>query len=96
MKNFFWTPSPQIKNWLPRLQSHRGYWLGGLPENTLRSIQKAVELNYEMIEFDVRLTGDYHVVLFHNDGLDQKLINRTSLAELKTKIEEVNKQQIQK
>lgn len=87
MINFFWSSSPQIKEWLPRLQSHRGYWLGGLPENTLRSIQKAVELGYEMIEFDVRLTGDHRVVLFHNDGLDQKLISRASLGELKSKIE---------
>ncbi len=87
MTNLFWTPNSEIKQWLPRLQSHRGYWLGGLPENTLRSIQKAVELGYEMIEFDVRLTGDHHVVLFHNDGLDQKLISRTSLGELRSKTE---------
>ncbi len=47
---------------------HRGapshFW-----ENTLASIQKAIEIGVDMVEFDIRRTLDNHFVLFHSDSL---------------------------
>lgn len=86
MLNLFWQPSDSIRHWLPSLQSHRGYCQSGLPENTLQSIEKAVQLGYKMIEFDVRLTADLEVVLFHDDMIliegGPKLISEISLNDL--------------
>lgn len=82
-----WQISEQIKNWLPKLQSHRGYCQTGLPENTLQSIQKAVELGYKMVEFDVHLTKDFEIILFHDDFIsingEIRLIQDLTLHDLK-------------
>ncbi len=47
---------------------HRGapshFW-----ENTIQSIQKAIELGVDMVEFDIRRTLDNHFVLFHADSI---------------------------
>ncbi len=47
---------------------HRGapshFW-----ENTLRSLQHAIELGVDMVEFDIRRTVDNHFVLAHSDKL---------------------------
>ena len=69
MLNLFWQDSSDLKAWLPRIQCHRGYCQTGLPENTLQSIQKAVQLGFKMVEFDVRLTADSQVILFHDDTI---------------------------
>lgn len=86
MINFFWASSATIKSWLPKLQSHRGYCEDGLPENTLLSIQKAIEISYEMVEFDVRLTADGVVILFHDDYFNAQRILDIPYKELKKKI----------
>ena len=44
---------------------HRGA-CGHVTENTLVSFSKAIDLGVDMIEFDVRLTRDNHVVVFHD------------------------------
>lgn len=44
---------------------HRGA-RGLAPENTIASIQKAMELNVDMVEFDVRVTPQGKAVLHHN------------------------------
>lgn len=51
---------------------HRGNE-GGAPENTLKSFEKAIELGVDMVELDVHLTKDGHLVVIH----DRKL-NRTT------------------
>lgn len=73
-----------IKSWLPRLQSHRGYHVGPNPiqENTLKSIQKAFELGYEIVEFDVHLTRDHVVVLHHDASIEKTVIGQTLFADL--------------
>jgi len=47
---------------------HRGapshFW-----ENTLASIQKAIDIGVDMVEFDIRRTLDNHFVLFHSDSV---------------------------
>lgn len=47
---------------------HRGapshFW-----ENTIASIQKAIEIGVDMVEFDIRRTLDNHFVLFHSGSV---------------------------
>lgn len=41
------------------------------PENTLRAIKRALELNAKMIEVDVRLSKDRQIVVIHDDSVDR-------------------------
>jgi len=50
------------------LIGHRGA-AGLAPENTLASIQKALEYRVDMLEIDIRATKDGHLVLHHNEAL---------------------------
>ena len=50
--------------------AHRG--LSGLyPENTLLSFTKAVELQVDLIEFDVRVSKDKKLVVIHDSSVDR-------------------------
>ncbi|MEP6888535.1 MAG: glycerophosphodiester phosphodiesterase family protein [Nitrospirales bacterium] len=49
---------------------HRGA-AGHVLENTLGSIEKAIELNVDFVEIDLRLTRDGHVVVLHDATLDR-------------------------
>ncbi|NQU61446.1 MAG: glycerophosphoryl diester phosphodiesterase [Rhodospirillales bacterium] len=67
---------------------HRGA-AGHAPENTLASLAKAAELGVRWVEFDVMLTADKAVVLFHDDKLDRitltpGTLDETPLAVLRT------------
>ena len=50
--------------------AHRGA-SGTRPENTLPAFRRAEELGAHMIELDVQLTRDGHVVVIHDDTLDR-------------------------
>jgi glycerophosphoryl diester phosphodiesterase len=39
------------------------------PENSLKSFQKAIELNADFIEFDLRLSEDGEIVIIHDENL---------------------------
>ena len=54
----------------PRVIGHRGA-AGHAPENTLAGFAKAAGLGARWVEFDVRLTRDGRVVVFHDDTLDR-------------------------
>lgn len=41
------------------------------PENTLASFRKAHELGAKWVEFDVRLTRDQELIIFHDDTLER-------------------------
>jgi len=49
---------------------HRGI-AGHYPENTLVSIQAAIELGLEWVEFDVQPTKDGHLVVCHDHTIDR-------------------------
>jgi glycerophosphoryl diester phosphodiesterase len=51
---------------------HRGA-AGHAPENTLRSVERAIELGVDLIELDVQSTKDGHLVIMHD-----KRIGRTT------------------
>jgi len=45
--------------------AHRGF-SAIAPENTLSAFEKAIEAGANMLEMDVMLTGDNHVIVFHD------------------------------
>lgn len=54
----------------PVVIAHRGA-SAIAPENTASSIREAMRLGAKVIEFDVRVTGDGHLVLFHDDKIER-------------------------
>ncbi|UHS59824.1 glycerophosphodiester phosphodiesterase family protein [Agrobacterium vaccinii] len=50
--------------------AHRGVWQDA-PENSLLSIQRAIDAGYEVVEIDVRRTLDGEFVLLHDDTLER-------------------------
>lgn len=58
------------------------------PENTLTSFRKAVDMGVDMVEVDVRLTKDGHLVAIHDNRLrrltqEAGRVNKLTLAELR-------------
>lgn len=58
------------------------------PENTLRSIARAIEIGVDAVEIDVRLTRDEEIVVIHDETLDRTtngkgFVKRYTLEELK-------------
>lgn len=69
------------------VMAHRG---GGFlaPENTLAAVAKGFEAGSDLIEVDIHLTADGHVVVFHDSTLDRTTngtgpIANLSLAQVK-------------
>jgi glycerophosphoryl diester phosphodiesterase len=58
----------------PRVWAHRGA-SAHAPENTMRAFELAKKVGADGLEFDVRLDGEGHVVVFHDQKLD-RLIGR--------------------
>lgn len=54
----------------PIVIAHRGD-SAHRPENTLASFASALELGAELVEFDVQLTRDGHVIVIHDPTLDR-------------------------
>ncbi len=48
------------------------------PENTLESFKKAIDLGADMIELDIRQTGDRLFIVFHDDCISGKAIKDLS------------------
>lgn len=55
---------------LPRIIGHRGA-AARAPENTLAGLRAAARIGVQCVEFDVRLTADQGLVLFHDDTLER-------------------------
>jgi len=69
---------------LPNFIGHRGA-AGYAPENTLASIHKAACLGTSWVEFDVQLTYDSELVLFHDNSLDRTTNGSGLLADQRLK-----------
>jgi len=65
------------------LVAHRGVHLTE-PENTLAAFEAAIKAGADMIEFDVRRTGDGKLIIYHNDSIAEKKLSDLSHAEVKT------------
>lgn len=66
------------------LISHRG-GKGFGPENTLQSLHAAVEFGVEMVETDVRMSGDGVPVILHSPFIGLRLVSRMALEEIREK-----------
>ena len=55
---------------LPKLIGHRGV-RNLAPENTLQSINQAIQLNIKWVEVDVKISKDHIPFLLHDDNLDR-------------------------
>ena len=65
----------------PLVIAHRGD-SAHRPENTLSSFASALEVGAEVVEFDVQLTADGHVVVIHDALLDRTTDSRGSLRQM--------------
>jgi glycerophosphoryl diester phosphodiesterase len=68
--------------------AHRGA-MDNNPENTLAAFNEAVRLGAHMIELDVRMTKDGHLVILHDDTVDRTTNGKGQISELT--IDEVNR-----
>ncbi|TLN10045.1 hypothetical protein FDZ71_09435 [bacterium] len=50
--------------------AHRGA-SGYYPENTLKSIEYAIEMGSDIIEIDLKMTKDHQIVLMHDEAIDR-------------------------
>jgi glycerophosphoryl diester phosphodiesterase len=53
-----------------RVIAHRGF-SGAAPENTLAAVRAAIRIEADMVEIDVTLTADNHVVVIHDETVDR-------------------------
>jgi glycerophosphoryl diester phosphodiesterase len=63
--------------------AHRGAW-GEAGENTLDAFESAIRIGADMIEFDVRRTGDGRLVVHHDpdrDGIPLNAVRATALSD---------------
>ena len=65
---------------LPPVMGHRGA-KGHAPENTLAGLRKAAGLGCRWVEFDVKLTADGELILFHDDSLRRTTDGRGAVAD---------------
>ena len=73
---------------MPRIVAHRGD-SGSFPENTLPAFESAVAMQVDVIETDVHISKDGHIVIWHDPTLDRNTdasgrIEDHTLDELKT------------
>lgn len=57
------------------IQGHRGA-RGHLPENTLPGFARALSIGVDVLEMDLGLTADNHIVVFHDRDLNPDLVRR--------------------
>ncbi|MBI9083208.1 MAG: hypothetical protein JEZ11_06380 [Desulfobacterales bacterium] len=65
----------------PLIIAHRGV-SARFPENTLAAFAAALDAGAEMVELDVTLTRDRHLVVIHDDTLDRTTDGRGEVAAL--------------
>jgi glycerophosphoryl diester phosphodiesterase len=53
-----------------RVIAHRGF-SGKAPENTIAAVEMAIEAGAHMVEVDVTMTADDHVICLHDETLDR-------------------------
>lgn len=65
----------------PLVIAHRGA-SGSHPENTLPAFLRAIELGSDLVELDLRMTRDGHVVVIHDATVDRTTNGNGLIAEL--------------
>ncbi len=62
--------------------AHRGASSLAKQENTMEAFKIAIDINADMVEFDVRQTFDNMLVVFHDDSIDGNLLSSITYNEL--------------
>lgn len=66
--------------------AHRGYWKAeGSAQNSISSLQNSYKIGVYGSEFDVHITHDGEVVVFHDDDVDGIKIENANYADIKDK-----------
>lgn len=66
--------------------AHRGYWKAeGSAQNSISSLQNSYKIGVYGSEFDVHITHDGEVVVFHDDDVDGIKIENANYADIKYK-----------
>ena len=69
---------------VPKIIAHRGYWQTyGSAQNSIRSFERAVEVGAYGSEFDVHMTVDSVLVLFHDNTVNGMIIQEVPYSYLK-------------
>ncbi len=67
-----------------KIVGHRGF-RDDEPENTLRSFKAAIREGVDAVEFDLRLTKDKKIVIFHDEAVDKKTNGKGKVSNLNLK-----------
>lgn len=70
-----------VTNKRPLIIAHRGA-SGSSPENTMAAFRKSVHAGADMIELDVRLTQDFHLVVHHDRNVRRTTNGRGNIWDL--------------
>lgn len=74
------------KNRAPQVIAHRGYWkTEGSAQNSISSLQNTYKIGVYGSEFDVHITRDGVVVVFHDDDVEGIKIENANYADIKDK-----------
>lgn len=65
-----------------KIISHRGRTSRQSPDNTLQSIQDAIDLKVDMVEFDVRRTKDLQIICFHDNEINGNRLSDLNYSEI--------------
>jgi len=76
--------SPSIAQDIPKVIAHRGYWQTyGSAQNSIRSFERAAEIGVYGSEFDVHMTSDSVLVLFHDNTVNGMKVQETPYSYMK-------------
>jgi len=91
-----WVTLPERNNMYKKIIAHRGA-SAYAKENSIKSFQKAIEVGADMIEFDIRKTKDNIYITYHDECINDKLINELTYEQIRMldndipKVEEILK-----
>lgn len=87
--------------------AHRGYTGKGAPENSIAAFQEAISEGFDILELDLHLCADHHIIIFHDihiNGVPVESLSSTwvkrlcpdtaTLMEFFTEITDIRKVQI--
>ena len=63
--------------------AHRGY-SDIFKDNSIDAFQGALDNGFDMIELDIQLCKSNHIVIYHDEHINDKMINEYTLDELMT------------
>ena len=66
--------------------AHRGITENGLEENTLQSLtfMKKIKTEFKLgVEFDIQITLDNKIILYHDEFVDSLCVENTNFSDIK-------------